>query len=118
MPFLVCLSSAASRVEDSSDGAHQRCHRAPPLMAQVQRSLWLHCCSLVCCHAAGLLHSWLDSMTGHSRLVMLASTCAQVQATFAGMQRLVGEACKTAAQAAIAEALPKELAGPALQVSP
>ena len=49
---------------------------------------------------------------------MLASACAQVQVTFAGMQRLVGEACKAAAQAAIAEALPKELAGPALQVSP
>ena len=48
---------------------------------------------------------------------MLASACVQVQATFTGMQRLVGEACKSAVQAAVAEALPKEMTGPALQVS-
>ncbi len=45
----------------------------------------------------------------------LACMPMQVQATFSGMQRIVGEACKAAAQAAIAEALPHELAGPALQ---
>ena len=45
----------------------------------------------------------------------LACMPMQVQATFSGMQRMVGEACTAAAQAAIAEALPHELAGPALQ---
>ena len=118
MPFLLCQSSAASRIEKGSGGANCRSHRVPPVMPQNQRHPCLHSCSPVPCHAAGLLHSWLDSVTGHSRLVMLASACAQVQATFAGMPRLVGEACQAAAQAAVAEALPKELAGPALQVSP
>ena len=46
-------------------------------------------------------------------LLNLACMPTQVQATFSGMQRVVGEACK----AAIAEALPHELAGPALQAS-
>ena len=40
----------------------------------------------------------------------------QVASSFAQMQRVTGEAVKAAAQEAIAEALPRELAGPALKV--
>ncbi len=43
---------------------------------------------------------------------------AQVASNFAQMQRVTGEAVKAAAHDAIAEAIPRELAGPALKASP
>ena len=49
---------------------------------------------------------------------MLTEACwhAQVASSYAQSQRLTGEAVKAAAHDAIAEALPRELAGPALKV--
>ena len=41
----------------------------------------------------------------------------QVASSFAQMQRVTGEAVKAAAHDAIAEAIPRELAGPALKAS-